>query len=203
MLHPCLCTICFVFCYTSWHFYAFSELTYWRDAIVPVPYFLLFLCFREDTQEIFSELDEMKPKPPISPRHEMKTEGEPEGGQGPTTPRGGTPLLAVPGGGLGPLAALWRYLSAYIKPSDPETLDQSVFFRERVLQLHRRHRQVSGDRSLCSSTLPGRGSAPGAISFNAIDSIAVSIDFTAISTNVAVSYDEEGVVLPQGWGLYR
>jgi hypothetical protein len=27
---------------------------------------------------------------------------------------------------------------------------------------------------------------------------AVSIDLTAISTNLAVSYDEEGVVLPQG-----
>jgi hypothetical protein len=25
MLHACLHTICFVFCYTSWHFYAFSE----------------------------------------------------------------------------------------------------------------------------------------------------------------------------------
>jgi hypothetical protein len=25
MLHACLCTICFVFCYTSWHFYAFSR----------------------------------------------------------------------------------------------------------------------------------------------------------------------------------
>jgi hypothetical protein len=29
-------------------------------------------------------------------------------------------------------------------------------------------------------------------------SIAVSIDFTAISTNLTVSYDEEVVVLPQG-----
>jgi hypothetical protein len=27
---------------------------------------------------------------------------------------------------------------------------------------------------------------------------AVSIDLTAISTNLAVSYDEEGVVLPRG-----
>jgi hypothetical protein len=25
MLHACLCTICLVFCYTSWHFYAFSR----------------------------------------------------------------------------------------------------------------------------------------------------------------------------------
>jgi hypothetical protein len=29
-------------------------------------------------------------------------------------------------------------------------------------------------------------------------SIAISIDLTAISTNLAVSYDEEGVVLPRG-----
>jgi hypothetical protein len=32
-------------------------------------------------------------------------------------------------------------------------------------------------------------------------SIAVSIDITAISINLAVSYDEEGVVLPWGRGL--
>jgi hypothetical protein len=55
-----------------------------------------------------------------------------------------------------------------------------------------------GDRSLCSGTLPGRGSAPGAISIDAVASTTISIDFTAISTNVVVSYDEEGVVLPRG-----
>jgi hypothetical protein len=32
---------------------------------VPVPCFLLFLCFRKATQEIFSELDETKAKPSI------------------------------------------------------------------------------------------------------------------------------------------
>jgi hypothetical protein len=32
---------------------------------VPVPCFLLFLCFRKATQEIFLELDETKAKPPI------------------------------------------------------------------------------------------------------------------------------------------
>jgi hypothetical protein len=55
-----------------------------------------------------------------------------------------------------------------------------------------------GDRSLYSGTLLGRGSAPGAISIDAVASSAVSIDFTAISTNVAASYDEEGVVLLRG-----
>jgi hypothetical protein len=34
---------------------------------VPVPCFLLFLCFRKVTQEIFSELDEIKVKVPILP----------------------------------------------------------------------------------------------------------------------------------------
>jgi hypothetical protein len=32
---------------------------------VSVPYFLLFLCFRKSTQEIFSELDETKAEVPI------------------------------------------------------------------------------------------------------------------------------------------
>jgi hypothetical protein len=46
--------------------------------------------------------------------------------------------------------------------------------------------------------LPGRGSAPRAISIDAVASFTISIDFTTISTNLDVSYDEEGVVLP--WG---
>jgi hypothetical protein len=37
-------------------------------------------------------------------------------------------------------------------------------FPERVPQLCRRRRRISEDRSLCSGTLPGRGSALGAIS---------------------------------------
>jgi hypothetical protein len=71
-------------------------------------------------------------------------------------------------------------------------------FPEEAPQLYHRHRGILGDRSLCSGTLPGRGSAFGAISIDAVASTAVSIEFTAISTNVAVSYDEEGVVLPRG-----
>jgi hypothetical protein len=67
---------------------------------VLVPCFLLFLCFRKVTQEILSKLDETKPEPPIFPGCMTKTEGEPEGGQGPTTPGGGAggPLGAPPYG---------------------------------------------------------------------------------------------------------
>jgi hypothetical protein len=55
-----------------------------------------------------------------------------------------------------------------------------------------------GDRSLCSDTLPGWGIALEAISIISIDSTAISINFTTISIDVAVSHDKEGVVLPQG-----
>jgi hypothetical protein len=65
MLHACLHTICFVFCYTSWHFYAFSGtnlLTRYHSAS---SLFSDFLCFKKATQEIFSELDKTKAKPAI------------------------------------------------------------------------------------------------------------------------------------------
>jgi hypothetical protein len=46
---------------------------------VPVPCFLLFLCFRKVTQEIFSELNETKAEPPIfteaSRRPKMRRRG--------------------------------------------------------------------------------------------------------------------------------
>jgi hypothetical protein len=53
---------------------------------VPLPSFLMFLCFRKVTQEIFSELDKMKPEVPISPRYETKSKVETEGSQGMATP---------------------------------------------------------------------------------------------------------------------
>jgi hypothetical protein len=67
MLHACLYTICFVFCYTSWRFYAFSRTNLLTRCHSVSSLFLLFLCFRKATQEIFSELDETKAKIPIFP----------------------------------------------------------------------------------------------------------------------------------------
>jgi hypothetical protein len=67
MLHACLYTICFVFCYTSWRFYEFSRTNLLTRCHSASSLFLLFLCFRKATQEIFSELDETKAKVPIFP----------------------------------------------------------------------------------------------------------------------------------------
>jgi hypothetical protein len=65
---------------------------------------------------------------------------------------------------------------------------RSLSLHPQKVPQHRLHRrQVSGDRSLCSGTLPRRGITPGAI----------SIDSTAIFITIADSHDEEGVGLPR------
>jgi hypothetical protein len=74
---------------------------------VSIPCFLLFLCFRKVTQDIFSELDKMKPEGPIFPRYEMKSKEESEGGQGATTLGGGAGgPLGTPPYGVEPLVHL-------------------------------------------------------------------------------------------------
>jgi hypothetical protein len=65
MLHACLYTICFVFCYTSWRFYAFYRTNLLTRGHSASSLFLLFLSFRKATHEIFSELDETKARIPI------------------------------------------------------------------------------------------------------------------------------------------
>jgi hypothetical protein len=52
--------LCFV--YTLWRFYAFSGTNLLTRCHSASSYFLLILCFRKVTQEIFSELDEKKLK---------------------------------------------------------------------------------------------------------------------------------------------
>jgi hypothetical protein len=64
---------------------------------VPVLSFLLFLCFRRVTQEIFSELDETKAKHPEIYRSFQRTEEEMEWGhEGPTQQGGVAQALVAP-----------------------------------------------------------------------------------------------------------
>jgi hypothetical protein len=165
---------------------------------VPVPKFLLFLCFRKATQEIFSELDETKPEPPIFPERETKSEGEPEGARAQPHPRVAPPPVGHARGWCGPPGRpLTPPLHLYkgLRYENPKSIGVSP---SKVPQRRRHRRPISGDRSLCSGTLSGWGSAPGAISIDSIAFTTISIDFTAISIGVAVSHDEEGVVLPRG-----
>jgi hypothetical protein len=87
MLHACLYTICFVFCYTSWHFYAFSGTNLLMRCHSASSCFLLFLCFRKVTQEIFVELDETKAEPPIFTEASWRPKMRRRGATGQAHPR--------------------------------------------------------------------------------------------------------------------
>ena len=143
---------------------------------------------RKAVRAIFSEFDETKAKPPIFPRDTRSQKGKPGGGPRPPNHR----LARV-----GPLPrhqVVWApRASTDVAPSpiySPRGINpkERSHISRRVPQRRRHRRQVSGDRSLCSGTLPGRGIAPGVI----------SIDTTAIFIAAADSHDEEGVVLPRG-----
>jgi hypothetical protein len=84
---------------------------------MPVPCFLLFLCFRKVTQEIFSELDETKAEHPEIYRSSQKSEEETEEGHGPPTQQGGAAQpLAAPPMCVAALVHLWRCPFAYKDP---------------------------------------------------------------------------------------
>jgi hypothetical protein len=188
MLHACFTPIALCFVYTSWHFYAFLGTNLLTRCHSVSSCFLLFLCFRKVTQEIFSKLDETKPKVPIFPDtrrspkqrrrrarrwpHHLVAQVHPWSRHpvvwGPWVPSD----IAPP-----PIKSLQH--------KNPKLIGVSP---RKVPQRCRRRRPILGDSSLCSGTLPGWGIAPGAI----------SIDSTTISIDVDVSYDEEGVVLPPG-----
>jgi hypothetical protein len=198
MLHACFTPFASCFVYTSWCFYVISRTNLLTRCHSASSYFLLF-CVSEKLHIKYSRnwtnrrpkllffLDEGRGSKEC--RRGARGQAHHEGARPPSWPRPG--VVRPP----------WWSSDAAPPPikSLPKENPKTIGVFPRTVPQHRRHRrQISGDRSLYSSTLPGRESAPGAISIDVVASSAVSIDFTAISTNLAVSYDEEGVVLPRG-----
>jgi hypothetical protein len=92
------------FVYTSWRFYAFSRTNLLTRCHRASSYFLLFLCFRKITQEIFSELDETKAEVPNyltwrrSPKESWRwTKGQPHLVVARATPRPRHQVVWPPG----------------------------------------------------------------------------------------------------------
>jgi hypothetical protein len=193
MLYACFTPIALCFVYTSWHFSAFSGTNLLTRCHSARSCFLLFLCFKKVTHEIFSKLDEMKDKVLIyltrrrSPKERRRrTRRRPHHRVVWAIPWPRHQVVWAPG----PPPDIALPPIYYLQGENSKSMGVHP---QKVLQRHRHRRQSSGDRSLCSGTLPGWGIAPKAI----------SIDSTAISNTVVVSYDEEGVVLPRGLGLYQ
>jgi hypothetical protein len=98
MLHACFYTICLVFRYTTWRFYAISGTNLLTSCHSASSLFFAILCFRKATQEKFSELDETKAEHPEVHRSFQRTEEETEWGHEGPTQKGGMawPLAAPP-----------------------------------------------------------------------------------------------------------
>jgi hypothetical protein len=82
MLHACLYTICFVFCYTSWHFYTFSRtnlLTRCHSA--SSLFFVVFVFQKRYTGNILG-IGRNKSRTSYFSRHDSKSEDD-GGGPGP------------------------------------------------------------------------------------------------------------------------
>jgi hypothetical protein len=107
MVHACFYTICLVFRYTSWHFYAFSETNLLTRCHSASSLFSAVFVFQKVTQEIFSELDETKAEHPEIHRSFQRTKEETEKGHRAATPQGGVACpWPVPPGGEATLAHL-------------------------------------------------------------------------------------------------
>jgi hypothetical protein len=138
MLHAYLYTICFVFCYTLWRLYVFSRTNLLTSRHSASSLFLLFLCFKKATQEIFSELDKTKAKVPIFPDTRRSPKMRQRGTRGqPHHPMAQAPL-AAPWHGVGPWPTPWCRPSAYIflSTGKPKGSDQ---FSTKPTASHRRH----------------------------------------------------------------
>jgi hypothetical protein len=91
MLHACLYTICFVFCYTSWRFYAFFGTNLLTRCHSASSLFSVVFVFQKATQEIFSKLDKTKAELPIFTEPSRRPKMRRRGAIGQAHPRAARP----------------------------------------------------------------------------------------------------------------
>ena len=149
--------------------------------------------FRNPSNEIFSESDEINAQVPILPGSIQNTRELPQRGHRPTKPQAGAARgWAAPPCCVVASSALQLRLFAYIKVPDLNLRNGKATVRETFQS--RRHREAK---------IWGTGfSVPARRRDGEVPPEGYSIDTTAIFITAAVSH-EEGVVLHRGSGLYR
>jgi hypothetical protein len=124
---------------------------------VPVPYFLLFLCFRKATQEIFSKLDETKAEPSIFPEASRSPKMRRMGARGQAHPRVAWPTPGPCHQGWDHLVHLLMLPFCLYIPRDGKNLkDGSLFLETYCKPPPSSTRNREGPGAL-PGTLPERG----------------------------------------------
>jgi hypothetical protein len=125
MLHACLYTICFEFCYTLWHFYAFSRTNLLTRCHSASSMFSAIFVFQKSYTGNILRIGQNKSRTSYFYRSFQKTEEETEGATGQPHHRVAWPApvprpLVVRPSGLPPDAALPPiYSSRWEKPKYP------------------------------------------------------------------------------------
>ena len=131
MLHACFAPISICFTHTSCTFYAFSGTNLLTRCRSASSYFLLFLCFRKVTQEIFSELENSKTEVPIFTVPKQLTWRESKRRHKAATPGLGVAWpWPAPRGRVGPLASADIALPPIYSPSRENPKDPSKIPRK-------------------------------------------------------------------------
>jgi hypothetical protein len=86
MIHSCLYTIWFVFCYTSWHFYAFSRTNLLMRCHSASSLFSAIFMFQKSYTRNILRIGQNKSQSSYFPRHETKSKSETMGSQRAATP---------------------------------------------------------------------------------------------------------------------
>jgi hypothetical protein len=148
-----------VFCYTSWCFYAFYTTNLLTRRHSASSLFLLFLCFRKATQEIFSELDETKARIPIFPDTRRSPKMRRRGTRGRPHHTMARAPLATPWNGVGPWPTSRRRPSAYIFPSMGKPKRTDHFSTKPTVSRRRRRCEIGRVQKLFSAPCR-RGESP-------------------------------------------
>jgi hypothetical protein len=130
---------------------------------VPVLCFLLFLCFRKVTQEIFSELDKTKASRPDISRSFQKTKEELEESHWWATPPGAWPGAGTRPPMVSPTRATSAAASSPIKTPQREKPKDPITFWEHIVIHHRRRPEDREGPEDLPSTLSERGIATGGL----------------------------------------
>jgi hypothetical protein len=82
----CLCTICFMFCYISWHFYAFSRTNLLTRCHSASSLFFAIFVFQKSYTGNILGIGRNKSRSSYFSQYEMESKAETEGSQGATAP---------------------------------------------------------------------------------------------------------------------
>jgi hypothetical protein len=131
---------------------------------VQVPYFfLLFLCFRKATQEIFSELDETKAEPPIFPNTRWSPKMRRKGARAWPHPRAARPRPGPRHLGVSPLVHLLTPPFRLYIPLGGKNLNTRSIFLETYCKPPPSSTQDQEGLEALPSTLPEKGITAGGL----------------------------------------